>query len=248
VDKYSEVTYVVVWAIVLWGLCVAKVVSEGVQSYFSHYTNWNWTINVIYFTGDLVTRFSKDKMVRITYLGSLFWLVYGSNWSVFFLVFLMFSENPGVLTDLATQNGGKYGMGFLLNMNTVFHSLPLIAVLIYVVLAKSELAYVIKEMVSRLKNTNYVVFSFLIAFLFPILAITIYSLCVDFHKVYGMTTNIGYIILIVLGVVLIFNGTTMLFLYAKAARREYKLAILERKERKRRSDNADEYGGTKELD
>lgn len=247
-DKYSEITYILLWDLTLWALFVAKVVSEGPKSYFAHYTNWNWAINMIYFTGDLLTRISKDKDVRRVYLGFLFWLAYGSNWSVFFLVFLIFQENPGLLTDLAVENGGKYGMGFLINMNTVFHSLPLVGMLMYTVLAKSSLSSMIFTMLIKMKHTSYMIMSVIMSFMLPIITISIYAMCVDFQQVYGITINVGYVILIVLGVVIVFNGFTMAILYSKAARREYNNISKTKKEHETKQKHTSHSSTIEEFD
>jgi hypothetical protein len=198
------------WALVLVGTLIGKFMYESLTSYVMHYTNWNWTINAIFFTVDTISYISSDLL----YFNLVFfyWITNASSWIVFWVVFILFQDNPDILTDLSKDEGGDYSMGFLLNMNTLFHVLPAMFIMVYTLLRWSALKAVVNNVFHKESSQCERVSYFIIFILYPLWGIFIYYVSVDIRDVYGVTTNIWIIAAVVFGVAVIYNGVTLFLL------------------------------------
>jgi hypothetical protein len=212
--RVMVVGYSVAMLAFVTGLLIGKLVYESFYSYSSHFTNWNWTILGAFLLVDVVSKLLPVRWFKKHTYTFAFWLAYGSAWSVFWLVFIMFANNPGVLTDLWTEKGGKYSMGFILNMNTVFHTLPAMMMTIYLLLNFED---VLKYNMKYLRSPSYVklVYALVIVFI-PLYIIGIYNIVWNIKTIYGITTQLGILIVFVVGVAVVFNGLTLLWIRISA--------------------------------
>jgi hypothetical protein len=194
------------------GLLIGKFLYESFESYSVHFTNWNWTIMTLFYLCDLVSRvFGRSSDFKKIVQMVLFWVAYGTSWNVFWLVFVMFSDNEGVITELWIGNGGKYSMGFLINMNAVFHYLPAFSLSIYLFLNLDDVMDANLEIVRPHTSVIYkIVYGLFIVFM-PLYFIGIYDLVLDIHQVYGITTHIALLILLAITISIVFNGFALLW-------------------------------------
>jgi hypothetical protein len=206
------------WAGVLAGMLIGKLVLEGFESYSIHFTNWNWTISTVFFLLDVLAYADPSGIIRNYVHTFAFWVANGSAWLVFWLVFIMFKDNDQVLMNLWTGNGGRYSMSFLINMNAIFHYVPAVFMLIYFALNNAQIAKAVHRILKRPKRiqrsvhiamvTTYVV----IVLGTHLFFIGMYDVFADIKAVYGLTTNFGFICLTALGVSIVFNGLPLILL------------------------------------
>ena len=211
----SYLIFNILWTLALWVLAIGKLVESGLGDYISHFTNWSWTMSAIFFTAETASKLfmcSERNFLALYAVGVLFWLANGMAWLVFCLVFVMFGDNPNVLTDLTTEHGGDLTMGFALNMNAVFHYLPVVVMIFYVVLQQRLIGWTLSELFYRkcFEKNPFFSWSYLLYILFgPLFALGIYYSCFDIEKVYKIVTPVGILILIALFVGFVCNGITL---------------------------------------
>ena len=227
VEYVIRIGFSLAWGVVTLGVLIGKFVMEDFNSYATHFTNWNWTLTVLFFLSDVLSHL-EGLAYRQNEIGPIrsflctygFWTAYGSAWLVFILVFIMFADNSDVFTSLAKPFGGKYSFGFLLNMNTVFHTLPAMAVAVYLYLNERDIVTAHREYIGSRQVWGI---QFLYTFgvlLIPILILAVYNMAIDIRKVYGLDTNLGLLILAAIGIVFAFNGITLLIIKIKVETRD----------------------------
>lgn len=220
-DRFFSFLLSLLWSATLVTFFVGKIVFEGLESFVTHYTNWNWTISMTYFLSDLFSYIEDPKKpyYLFTLIASWYWTMFGSAWLVFWLVFVMFQQNPAALTDLSTEHGGKFSMGFLLNMNAVFHYLPAIVATIYTFLRRKEIR---RNVVAFLVNTSTLtrVFYILPNMFGPLFYIGAYHILINIVAVYKITINPILLILIVILLDIFFVGITMMLFRYSAMRKK----------------------------
>jgi len=204
------------WSITLVTFLIGKIVIEGLESFVTHYTNWNWTISATYFVSDVFSYIEDPKRpyYLFTLIATWYWTMFGSAWLVFWLVFIMFQENPDALTSLSTDEGGKFGMGFLLNMNALFHYMPAIIATLYTFLRRKDIR---RNVVAFLVDTSIAlrVFYILPNMFGPLLFIGAYNILMNIVVIYGITLDPVFLFLIVILIDIFFIGVTMmLFRYS----------------------------------
>lgn len=116
---------------VLWTGVIYKAIDDSTEDYLEHFTNWMWTFAAIYYTLDVVSLIMSTRFFEFTLLWGLWWMYSANVWVVFWLVFVMVYDNPGVLTDEFKENGGDYYAGTVLVADKVFHILPAVYTFFY---------------------------------------------------------------------------------------------------------------------
>lgn len=126
------------WEIILGIVMVWKLRNDGVR-YFHFYTNWNWTLQFVFFLLELIASTGVSKSLSMFNITIMFWWVMGTTTLVFFLVFVMFHDNADFLLKLMKENGGPYDSWVVLDANAVFHVLILVSMLIYILFRKKDI-------------------------------------------------------------------------------------------------------------
>lgn len=217
-EQILVLVYCVAWTAFLWTFVIGKLIVDGVSDYTTHYTDWNWTINAVFFLFDLLSYIPKLNSIQIFLLIFFVWLTFGSSWLVFWLIFILFAENPDIILNMSKEKGGKYSLGFLLNMNTVFHILPAIAILIYVFIKRKQIINVFYKLEVSLTKGAYGFLIFL-AIVSPLIYIGVFQTVFNVKQIYGITMPRGLLALIALGVTFFMNGIPILIYFYKAKKR-----------------------------
>src|ERR1044072_3930388 len=95
------------WTVILWVTTIYKLDSDG-RSFFTFFTNWNWTLQVLFFTVEFGALASGFRTLRIFNLSFFFWITHGTTWLVFWLVFFMIRDNADFFLQLSSLEGGPY--------------------------------------------------------------------------------------------------------------------------------------------
>ncbi len=153
-------TFNIVWLAVLWVLLIGKLARDGLHDFFIHLTNWGWTLQAVFFLLETLSKFwphtyllhddnnnnnNNNKReswyvgwgrneLALTVIGFLFWTTFGTALLIMALSRFMLADNPRVLTDLQRW----YDIGFLLDLEWLFHSVPFVMILLYL-FAQEEL-------------------------------------------------------------------------------------------------------------
>jgi hypothetical protein len=214
VTKLERVLVVIidlVWVVVTWALAIGKIHNDGITLFFSHLTNWAWTGNAIYFALDLLMRWKRFRnLFRVLVQGITFFTVMSLTLMVFWLVWIALKDNPGLLENETKEHGGKFDAGFVFDMNTVFHVLPTIFVIVHLILRRDEFT----KTVGMVTDVEYygmftvVLLGALISFIGPAFVAFCYAMAANARKVYGIEkTPMVYVILLAFGVLIVHSVT-----------------------------------------
>ena len=195
--------FIIVWLLALYSAAILKITSDGFHSYFMHFTNWNWTIHIIFFSSELYALFTGHEWHRIINLIVFFWIVNGTSWLVFWLVFLMIRDNPDAILGLIKEKGGPYEAWVVLDGHALSHVLIIVTLLVYSMLVWRHLIDGVIFMVGRKIRSR--AFALASMMLYPLLIIGLYITFFDFQTIYGLSTHLAWIMLLAVAVVLIFN-------------------------------------------
>lgn len=204
------------WSVVLWILMIGKIVKSGVSKYSIHFTNWGWTLSLILFTLDILSRFdrrkvTKDSPIRTDSMITImfFWLANGIQWEIFWLFLLIVNNNPNVLESEFKKNGGEYDDGFVFVMNTVFHVIPAIMLLLYTFLRKEAIGRAVEFFTKEVDLWISIGFFLLETIAFPGFITLMYFLDTDAHQIYE--TTVPNIVLIFVGIAILIVHNCILY-------------------------------------
>jgi len=218
----SGVFFNIMWPVVIWGLLIGKLVNGGTHDFIKHFTNWNWSMNAIFFTTRTIGRLPWILTGRTTHNrislfanGCLFWLTNGMSWLVFWLVLIMLADNPDILLEMAKE----FGLGMILDLDRVFHVFPTVFLLIYWAMCGHEISWPLQVLVYRgsfdgWRKITWVYFIFNVLF-GGLLIMAIYFACFDISAVYGITTSSTFIVFLSISISLVLNGLTFVNLRRK---------------------------------
>lgn len=218
IGKFEKILAVIIfalWAIIIFILGIGKLVTDGFGTYAQHFTNWQWSIQGFFFLFDVLTVFDRTGYFSFYLVSFAFWLTNGVTWIVFILIFIVLGENPDLLINMSNRGTGTLSLGVILNMDRVFHVLPAFMILLYMFLRRDKIAFSMYFFM----NDNDSGIGGRLAYSFtnmfgPILYSLFYFSINNVNEVYGITMNMGFVILIGIGVLVVFNLLPfMLFFY-----------------------------------
>ena len=196
-EKIILITICIFWVIVVWLLGLGKIFLDGLVNYAIHFTNWSWTINGVYLLLDLVSCLDKTGKLSFYVISIGFWLVNGVSWIVFTLIFIVLHDNPDLLINMSDRGSGEQTLGFIMDMDRVFHVLPALVILLYMFMRRDKIGLVVYVFMNKRENQYALRFNYaFISMISPVLFTIIYCITVDIYAIYGITTRLLYIVLI----------------------------------------------------
>jgi len=199
----------IIWVTTLWLGVFAKLMSESVKEYISHYTNWIWTFNAVYYTIDLIMITRRTRVGEKHWLLFAFWPFAMNVWLMALLVFSMLMSNPETITENFKENGGDFTPGQVFYADRLFHVVPTWFELVYFLLRIIDFRVLFKKAFGKhIKNiwkgsrnlADYTIFLY-IAFesFIGTMFFFVYYNSFDFKLVYGVNTQVwlGIIVLLV---------------------------------------------------
>lgn len=146
---------VILWNILFWSIFPAKISVDGFYETFGFFTNWTFAETGLYFTLELAgyiysffTTNNNWKSYQHCIRMCLIWAVLGANFLVFFMVFVLMVENWEMMNALTTEGGGTYTLGEVVDLEKVFHTLPTLFVVYFMLIVRDE----IEESIHPIKN------------------------------------------------------------------------------------------------
>lgn len=125
---------------------------------------------------------------------------------VFWLMFIVLRDNPELILQESTQFGGKYALGFVFDMERLFHVLPAFVLVFYGFLRRTYIRASIRKVYGHngVPLWMRVVYGIVIMLCAPILAI-LYFLMLSVKTVYGVDASPWIFVGVGIGALLIFN-------------------------------------------
>lgn len=205
-----------------WAFLIGKLFLGGIEDFSTHYTDWNWMMISIFFVMDLFTYIPNTSKLEHMLCIFFLWMTFGSAWLVFWLVFIPVAQNPNLILDLTTERGGKYSIGFVVNMHINFHVIPALLMLIYVMANSRKISKHFYRNYIEITLTGFVIVN-LLALFSPAIYIGIYRALFNLDLIYGITMRDVYIALIAVAIIIVANGIPIsLFAYIAAEKHKKK--------------------------
>lgn len=207
------------WTILVFLLGIGKLSLDGFGGYAIHFTNWQWTIQGFFFLTDILSLFDKTGFYTFYVVTIGFWLTNGVTWVVFVLIFVVLGENPDLLINMSDRGTGTLSLGLIMDFDRVFHVLPALMIFLYLFLRRDKIAFNSYFFMNNHDNDWGIQLAYAgISMGSTIYFALIYFAITDVNKVYGITLNIGYIMLIGIAVLVIFNLIPFMVFYVKYAK------------------------------
>lgn len=181
----------VLWTLFLWAGAIATIYVDGFDVYAHYFTNWMWTINLIYYTVDLLTFVDMSGRVQFKWIAIMWWPLWGNVSQVFFLVFIMFCDNP----DIIGQPAKEYGLCPVLLVDRFKHVLPFVFGWMYMIFRHKDFRIILINIAGFGWRwlTALVLFNFASAHLI----LFGYWSNFDFYRVYGLSLSLWIGVLLV---------------------------------------------------
>lgn len=122
-------TAATLWPMLGLAFIITHIATNGFGNYFQYLTNWSWTLMTLFFLVNWFGYLDAEGRVHRFVCTYMFWLTYGVAWAVFWLLFLLLADNPGVFTD--PVDAGTLSMSEVLIGDRVVHVLPPLALSIF---------------------------------------------------------------------------------------------------------------------
>lgn len=222
-EYHIKLITVLFWTLSVWGVMIGRFIFGAGSDYVTHLTNWNWTIQgIFYFLALVVTIANSTRFTFVVHIW-MFFLAYTFGWLIFWLAFVMVGDSPNQILDLIDTNGGEYPAGVVFIMDRVLHVLPAVMNLIYIFLFRHELRYMVsyflynnlnqRDRQTELKVIGWILF---LGITFPVLAL--YGIIFNPQAIYDLTIPTWVLGFIALGIVLI---TVIFTVYLLAYKRPF---------------------------
>lgn len=193
-------------ALLLWIALFVRVGLDGVPTYIQYFTNWMFTFNVIFYTGDVISYLDWTGNLQHYWIAFIWWPFFANVAQVFWLVFILLIQNP----DLLMQSAEEYGLGLTLGVERFIHVIPFVFCLLWGILRLRDIVHVMSRFpwVDGYKGLYfvYLVYNFFIAnsFLFC------YWANYDFYEIYGVSIYPAAGILLIEIIYLVHNTVAIL--------------------------------------
>lgn len=229
----------VVWIIILFSLAVLKVLAaptllEGLLSFIDHFTNYAWTLAIVFFASYL--GFARPAHNNDTHLQTivaadtpatqccqvrcaaccvayLFFPLHAIVMFVMIAVFVMLFINPAFITNLFTV----LSPGVVMVANDIFHIIPVIALLYFMIVLGPLLCFGANQECHRAGKCKwlYVTYTLVAAPLLFLVYLAVLAIRVKtLESVYGISmANPWLISLCFLGASIVINGSLWCILY-----------------------------------
>ncbi len=176
----------VLWVLLLWIGFVAKLIQQGIPTFFMFFTNWAWVFYVVFYSITLSPRIRKQSHIIVV------WFIHGTAWVVYIFISLILFYNPNILLE-----NKDLPLGFVFNLDRFFHIFPVFAILIYLIV------YYRTEII----RTRITLLEFIISVWSPVIPLFLFSLLFDIRVIYGIFhLNIVTGTILALFILTIFNG------------------------------------------
>ena len=185
---WLRLVLVLAWTGVLLASLIWRGVNESLSDQVSHLTNWSWNIATIFYTLDLLSHLDPTGKLALVNVLAFFWMTFGLQFVVFWLMFIALKENPNLILDASTMQGGDLPLGTVLDGDRLLHVVPVIVNILYLVLARVLVLDAVNTLCGpRAPLAIQVVYWLYAPFLSAIAPILLYLCAFDPQEIYGLS-------------------------------------------------------------
>jgi len=190
----------IAWPTLMLSFAVAKTWRFGVVSYVSHFTNWSWTLQILFFYGTALAPFVSTGFIApdsaagawtrtVIVLG--LWPLIGIVFSVMYAVSYLLGTGSHFLSDIFV----KYPPEIVFIGNDLVHFWPIVTLLIFFIVYNKLVAFAFNDVLARrrlvrsaVRFTAFIVYQ---AYAGAGIAVAIYALLFDPRIVYKTNQTIA---------------------------------------------------------
>ncbi len=193
----------VVWFAALVVGTVWKLTDNSLFEFIQFLTNWSWVIQMVFYGLDLLSNLDSTGKTSFIVVSTLYWLMNGLVWMIFFLMFEILYNNPQLLSQFASQGGVSLGAVF--DGDRVYHVLPALISLAYLLLNRKVIFRSVEIWMGPKTPLWIRIYYGLYASVVSLAPIGIYLCMFNPDVVYGITSSTGILVLVALVGLVLFN-------------------------------------------
>lgn len=198
-----------IWVLILVGVTAYKAHADGWKSFTLYLTNWVWMANAVFFALDLLLGYALPSSVFRYFSFFAAWIVYGLNWIVFWLVFVLFTDNASFLLKMTHELGGDFDFGVVMNGDRLFHVLTQLLFLLWLLFRFTDLRDAFQAAFPTRRRLAFVLTWLLAGVVAPSIILITYRLVHDPHLVYGIELSDAAAFFLALIILVPMTGLTL---------------------------------------
>lgn len=142
------------WALLMLSFAIGKISRFGIVSYVSHFTNWSWTFQIVFYlatalapfitTGFLDPRSPLGSFTRFVIV-IFFWPLNGVIFTVMYAVSYLLGTGSHFLSNIFI----KYPPEIVFIGNDLVHFWPIVVLLLYFIVYNKLIAYSLNDVLAR---------------------------------------------------------------------------------------------------
>lgn len=212
---------ILTWFFLISIAAILKIVEGGFAAYFSHFTNWAWTLGIFFFGSIAAAPFIKVGLLRpnsilgiytLLVLALLFFPLWGIAWTVLVVVSVLLITNSPFLLEFFANNPP----GFVFIGNEIFHFWPVLALVITYIFIDKALFYALNWFVLTLGIANnpctMVLFILSEVYIGALFFLLLYNLAFNANDIYQTDIPFVYGLVVVLITLTIASGGLLLYI------------------------------------
>jgi len=189
-----------VWTLFLLGAAVAKIFEFGAFQYTRHYTNWSWTLQMLFFAATLGAPFVQLGFApprsglgqwTTTILVLAFFPLLGVVTTVALLVWVLLGTNSPFITDIFERVPPQ----IVILGNDLYHMIPVFSLLVFLLVYKKLIYFAVNRAAadsnmarSVARLTTFIAYESLLG---AGISLAIYALIFDAQEVYETQLSVG---------------------------------------------------------
>lgn len=218
--EYTRATLIKVLCIfihvLLSGLFIAgfvgQVISDSPMEFIEHFTNWAWTIHMVFYTGTLILLWSR--MGFDFFVIGLFMVSLGTSAFVMVLVFFFVITDWEFVKEKIDEHGGEYDGGVVIFGNFLYHTYPFIAAIVFLFIYHPRIRISFAHFFRMVSSSHsLILFLSLMQIYGCLVPPLLWRIGFDVESVYGIETSELVMAVIVIVVVSIVNGIAYLYFF-----------------------------------
>lgn len=172
--------------------------TEPFGVYWQFFTHWSWTLQTLVYVATLIGRLWHPLFLWSVFL--FFMAMFALLWFVLALVWIAISIDANFILQFTKDHGGSYGANTVLIGNSIYHTVPVLAALIFLLMYWRLLKHALhaparkSPLHLRLAVMVYQIYSL------PALITVVYWLSFDVHDIYNVDIPdwVGWIALLLI--------------------------------------------------
>lgn len=191
---------------------VGQVISDSPMEFIEHFTNWAWTMHMVFYTGTLILLW--NRMGFDFFVIALFMISLGTASFVMVLVFFFVITDWDFVKEKIDEHGGEYNGGVVIFGNFLYHTYPFIAAIVFLFIYHPRIRWSFFRFFHSFKSSHsLVVFVSILQVYGCLIPSMLWRIGFSVESVYGIETSELVIAVIVVIVVSIVNGIAYLFFF-----------------------------------